>query len=134
MLAIDTSVALPLLVLTHEAHPAVVAWWGGRDLLLSGHALLETYSVLTRLPGDLRVAPHDASRLLRERFGAPLLLDQDTIRRLPDLLAARGIAGDAVYDAEIALAAVEHRVELATRDLRARATYETFGARVVVAT
>jgi len=33
----------------------------------------------------------------------------------------------------VALAAVEHDVDLATRDARARATYETVGARVIVA-
>jgi hypothetical protein len=30
----------------------VVRWWNGRDLALCGHAVAETYSVLTRLPGD----------------------------------------------------------------------------------
>jgi hypothetical protein len=49
-LATDTSVAGPLLVQTHAAHAAVVRWWAGRDVALSGHALVETYAVLTRLP------------------------------------------------------------------------------------
>ena len=66
--ALDTSVAVPLLVQTHAAHAAVVRWWGGREVALSGHALAETYSVLTRLPGDIRMAPPDAARLLEDRF------------------------------------------------------------------
>lgn len=70
-LAVDTSVAIPLLVQTHSAHGSVVRWWDRREIALSGHALAETYSVLTRLPGDLRMAPADAARLLRERFAAP---------------------------------------------------------------
>jgi toxin FitB len=49
---------------------------------------------------------------------------------LPELFAELGIAGDAVYDA---LAAAEHDAELATRDARARATYEAIGVRVVTA-
>jgi predicted nucleic acid-binding protein len=132
-LAVDTSVAVALLVQTHRAHGSVVRWWAGRELALSGHALAETYSVLTRLPADLRLAPADAARLLDERFAAPLLLGLDTAGRLPEVLSLLGIAGGAVYDALVALAAVEHGARLATRDARARPTYETVGVRVVVA-
>ncbi|HET6551059.1 MAG TPA: type II toxin-antitoxin system VapC family toxin [Solirubrobacter sp.] len=132
-LALDTSVAIPLLVQTHREHAAVVRWWNNRDAALSGHAAVETYSVLTRLPGDLRLAPRDAARLIRERFTPPLLLGAATAARLHDLLADLDIAGGAVYDALVALAAIEHNAELATRDARARATYEILGARVVTA-
>lgn len=131
--ALDTSVAIPLLVQTHRAHAAVVRWWDDREIALCGHALAETYSVLTRLPGDLRVAPDDAARLLRERFVEPLVLGADVAGHLPDVLSRLGVAGGAVYDALVALAAAEHGAELATRDARARATYEAVGVRVVVA-
>ena len=130
---LDTSVAVPLLVRTHRAHAAVVRWWDGRDVALSGHALAETYSVLTRLPGDVRLAPADAARLLDERFVEPLLLGPGVARRLPDVLGRLGIAGGAVYDALVALAAAEHGADLATRDARAKATYETVGVRVILA-
>jgi len=127
--AVDASVAIPLVVQTHRAHAVVTGWWASRELVLSGHALPETYSVLTRLPGDLRMAPADAARLIEQRFGPPLLLG---LERLPDVLSEKGIAGGAVYDALVALAAAEHGVELATRDARAKTTYEAVGARVVV--
>ncbi len=132
-LALDTSVAVPLLVQTHAAHAAVVRWWAGREVALSGHALAETYSMLTRLPGDLRMAPSEAARLLDDRFSPPLLLGPETARRLPDVLSRMEIAGAAVYDALVALAALEHKADLATRDARARDTYEKVGARVVIA-
>ncbi len=112
-LALDTSVAIPLLVQTHRDHAAVSRWWDHREAALSGHALAETYSVLTRLPGDVRVAPADAARLIRARFAAPLLLGETTLARLPDVLREFGIAGGAVHDALMALAAVEHDAELA---------------------
>ena len=131
--AVDTSVAVPLLVQTHRAHNAVVRWWNGRQVALAGHALAETYSVLTRLPGDVRVAPGDAARLLRERFTEPLLLDAEVAGRLADVLSEFGITGGAVYDAMVALAAAEHGADLATRDARARITYETVGVRILVA-
>ena len=124
---------MPLLVKTHEAHAGVVRWWAAREVALSGHALAETYSVLTRLPGDLRVAPADAAQLLRDRFSPPLLVDPGTMSRLADVLSRLDIAGGAVYDALVALAAVEHKVVLATRDARARDTYEKVGATVVIA-
>jgi toxin FitB len=110
-----------------------VHWWDGREVALSGHALAETYSVLTRLPGDLRLDPIDAARLMRDRFGTPLVLGATEYARLPEALSRLGIAGGAVYDALVALAAVEHDADLATRDLRAKGTYEALGARVIVA-
>ncbi len=132
VIAIDTSVAIPLLVQTHSAHGAVVAWWQRRAVALSGHAAVETYSVLTRLPGDLRLTPADAARLLSSRFATPLGLKPRDAARLPDVLASFGIAGGAVYDAIVALAAAENGCVLATRDGRARLTYDALGAEIDV--
>jgi predicted nucleic acid-binding protein len=133
VLALDTSVAVPLLVRTHRAHRDIVRWWSGREVRLCGHALAETYSVLTRLPGDLRHAPADAARLIAERFAPALTLSPDAAAAVPQRLSALGVAGGAVYDALVALAAVEHAATLATRDARARSTYEVVGAQVVLA-
>jgi toxin FitB len=130
--AVDTSVAVPLLVRSHYDHAAVVRWWAGQEIALSGYALAETYSVLTRLPGDARLAPADAARLLSARFSAPLVLSSSHTRQLPDTLARLGVAGGAVYDALVALAAKEHGAALATRDARARGTYEAVGVEVIV--
>ena len=132
-LALDTSVAVPLLVQTHAAHDEVVEWWGGKEVALSGHALVETYSVLTRLPAGVRVEPADAARLLGDRFAPPMLLGSEVAGRVTDVLSGLGIAGGAVYDGLVALAALENEADLATRDLRAVATYETMGVRVVIA-
>lgn len=131
-LGIDTSVAIPLLVETHVEHAAVERWRAGRELSLCGHALAETYSVLTRLPGDVRLTAPDAARLIAERFGNPLLLSTKAMRTLPKTLAVAGIAGGAVYDAMIGIAARESGLRLATRDGRARATYEAVGANIIV--
>ena len=132
--AVDTSVAVPLLVRSHLDHASVVRWWNGQELALSGHALAETYSVLTRLPGDARLAPADAARLLNARFSPPLVLSRSRTRKLPDTLSRLGIAGGAVYDALVALAAKEHGTALATRDARARGTYDAVGVKVIVVT
>src|SRR5689334_18017493 len=52
LVALDTSVAVPLLLRNHAAHSEVVRWWDRREVVLSGHAAVETYAVLTRLPGN----------------------------------------------------------------------------------
>lgn len=127
VVGVDTSVAIPLLVQTHRAHSTVVDWWGGRSVALSGHALVETFSVLTRLPGDIRLTPVDAAQLLSTRFAAPLLLDSDDAAQLPSLLADFGVAGGAVYDAIVGLAAARNHCSLATRDARAQLTYAAVG-------
>lgn len=101
-------------------------------MALSGHALVETYSVLTRLPGDIRLEPADAARLLSERFEVPMLLKPSDANRLPDILARLNIAGGAAYDAIVALAAMTNHRALATRDARALTTYQAVGVEVDV--
>jgi predicted nucleic acid-binding protein len=120
---LDTSVAVPLLLTSHVAHRSVSAALGDREAALAGHALHETYSVLTRLPGDARVAPADAVRLLGERFETAAVLDARSVRSAPAVLAAAGVAGGATYDGLIALAARSAGLPLATRDRRASSTY-----------
>jgi predicted nucleic acid-binding protein len=131
-IAVDTSVAVPPLVRSHQHHADVVRWWNGQELALSGHALAETYSVLTRLPGDARLAADDAARLLDARFAAPVVLGGTAAKQVHNMLSRLGIAGGAVYDALVALAAAEHGLPLATRDARARGTYDAVGAKVIL--
>jgi predicted nucleic acid-binding protein len=117
--AVDSSVAVPLLVATHDDHAAVARWARGRSLALTAHSVAETYSVLTRLPEGLRAEPGEVARAMAADFASPLLVGDDTLRRLPTVLAERGVAGGAVYDALVALAAAECGAVLATRDTRA---------------
>lgn len=131
-LAFDTSAAVALLVRSHPAHRAVRRHLGGRDAALTGHSLAETYSVLTRLPGDARVSTTDAVALIHANFGPPLLADPGDTTDLPAVLAPLGIAGGAVYDALVALAARAHGCRLATRDARAAGTYAALGVAIEV--
>jgi predicted nucleic acid-binding protein len=130
--AVDTSVAVPLLVRSHQSHSEVVRWWSGQEITLSGHALAETYSVLTRLPGDARLSADDAARLLDARFTTPLTLSGPQSAKVHTVLSSLGIVGGAVYDGLVALAAKEHGVPLATRDARARGTYDAVGIEVII--
>lgn len=132
--AVDTSVAVPLLVERHPAHCEAWRWVAARsaELVLCGHALPETYSVLTRLPGDARVAGSDAARLVDDVFDVKAGLPQELAASLHRRLADAQVVGGAVYDAMVAVAATHHELPLATRDARARATYEALGAVVEV--
>jgi predicted nucleic acid-binding protein len=127
VVAVDTSVAVPLLVAGHEHHAWVAEWARGRTLCLSGHGLAETYAVLTRLPGDARVSASDAVRLIDENFAQPLVRSARAARTSHRECASKGVTGGATYDALVASAAREHGVPLATRDARARSTYEAVG-------
>mgnify|MGYP000983427537 FL=1 len=120
--AVDTSVAVALLVASHEAHRAVQQWATGRSLCLSGHALVETYSVLTRLPGDARVSPSDAVALIDENFVGSLILPADVAVEVHRKMAHLGITGGATYDALVAMAARRAGLVLATRDARPRSS------------
>lgn len=128
--ALDTSVAIPLLVRGHPAHRAVIRWAGDHDLVLAGHAQVETFSVLTRLPDALRLDASAALRAIRAGFGAPVH------PRHPDAalqrIADADITGGAVYDAMVAIAAEDAGVPLATSDARAVPTYARIGVRVVI--
>lgn len=54
-------------------------------------------------------------------------------RRLPGVPSRMEIADASLYDALVASAAVNHKVDLPTPDARARDTYDKVGARVVIA-
>lgn len=129
-IAVDTSVAVPLLVASHPEHDAVVAWAERRSLRLTGHSLAETFAVLTRLPGDARVAPEDAITLIDSNFADVVVASQEAVADVHRLFARSGVAGGATYDGLVAIAAREHGIALATRDARARSTYEALGVSV----
>ena len=124
---VDTSVAVPLVLAGHPAHHDVNAAIDGRALRLAAHAQLETYSVLTRLPGDARLAPRDACQLLADRFGEPSPLSESSVLALVVTLSEIGIAGGAVYDALIGVTALEAGEVLLTRDRRAILTFSALG-------
>lgn len=127
MLAVDTSVAVPLMLRSHSWHKSVSSVLRGQTLLLSGHSLAETYSVLTRLPGDSRLTPADAADLIEVRFGEALLPHPASAAGLHRELSELGIGGGAVYDALVGLAVRDRGLVLATRDVRARGTYALLG-------
>ena len=127
--AVDTSVSIPLLLAGHEQHDAVVVAVGNRELLLAGHAAIETFAVLTRLPVSERVTPHDAMTLMNDVF-AGVCEVSTTTAAVVQRIASAGIGGGAVYDALVGMACVDNDLMLLTRDERALPTYAALGVRV----
>lgn len=68
VVAVDTSVAVAVVLAGHQFHDHVTNALAGSTLHLAGHAAVESYSVLTRLPVGERLSPSDARSLLREAF------------------------------------------------------------------
>lgn len=109
--ACDTSVAIAALDPAHEAHAVCRRALVDLRPALSGHAVFETYSVLTRLPLPLRLTAAQATSVLAAAFPADCWLD------------AAGMSGGSVYDALVGQASVANRRTLLTRDRRAERTY-----------
>lgn len=130
VLLLDTSAAIALVLEDHDAHAATVAAVAGRRLGLSGHAWFETYSVLTRLPGDLRRSPADAERLIAHNFPERAFLGESETAALGGELARLGISGGSVYDALVCAAARQHDHPLLTRDTRARPIHGAMGVKL----
>ncbi|MGH9056287.1 MAG: PIN domain-containing protein [Acidimicrobiales bacterium] len=125
-LAVDTSVVIPSLVTTHEAHQAARRVLDD-DPAIPAHVAVEAYSVLTRLPLPLRVRGPVAVDLLARTFPVVLTMREETQSRLVATLAAAGVRAGAVYDGVVGLTALEAGTLLCTRDRRARPTYEALG-------
>lgn len=122
----DTSVLVPALVSWHPDHEHVRAAMVDRVTVLTAHVLLETYSVLTRLPAPHRIAPADAAAAVAFAI-ATVALPADGHRELIVELSRQGIRGGAVYDALVGATARHHDLLLLTRDRRARAAYDVVG-------
>lgn len=126
MIAADTSVLVAAFASWHESHAAALA--ALPDVRLVGHCVVETYSVLTRLPPPHRVPPPLAAGWLdRIATTTPLTLPPRQLRDLPGRMTDRGIAGGAAYDALVAATALHHAAELVSLDVRAVATYRSIG-------
>lgn len=122
----DTSVVVAALLAWHPLHhEAATALRDARGLV--AHVLLETYSVLTRLPAPHRVDAALAGRALANLTVPVLELPGPEQAALVASLPALGVRGGATYDALVAATARHHEVLLVSADLRARRVYEGLG-------
>lgn len=136
MIAVDSSVIIAGLLSWHEFHErafsALEKAIASGTLLVPLAALVESYSVMTRLPSPHRLRPEIAHQLLRDSFRDAVVVALSPKKAWTFLgeCAAGAVAGGRVYDAVIAHAALEGRAqELLTFNPR---DFETFTDRIAI--
>jgi predicted nucleic acid-binding protein len=128
-LAVDSSVVVPALDTSHEAHERVATFLEqAGELRLITHVALETYHVLTRVRPHRRLPPSAVVEALRSTFPGPLVgLTAEDYWAVVALAPSLGIVGGAIFDALIGSAAHRAALGLVSRDRRAAATYAALG-------
>ncbi|MGN7860418.1 PIN domain-containing protein [Microbacterium sp. 22303] len=129
-LLLDTSAALAVLRDASPSHDVAFELTQGLTLGLAGHAQFETYSVLTRLPGDNRLSAAYAAQVIAREFPVSAALSPGVARDAVTTLSQAGIAGGAIYDGLVGLAAKAAGVPLLSCDRRAIGTYAALGVDV----
>lgn len=95
---------------------------------MPAHVLVETYSVLTRLPPPHRAPASIVAEFLVEWFeDPPLVLPPRAHVRLVEEAASTAISGGSIHDALIAATVRHAKARLLTRDRRAVVVYEKLG-------
>lgn len=128
MQVIDTSIVIGAVV---HSDPAIKSRC--RDVIddspgATAHVLAESYASLTALPGNLRLTPAAARRLLGDMFPQdPMTLSAQGHLRALDLMSGAGVPGGAIYDCLIAETAREHGAHIVSLDARAARTYALAG-------
>ncbi len=108
--ALDSSYLVPLLSDWHTHHLKTLRsyqHWRDRDaqIVLPVHAILECYSVLTRVPAPYRLSPDIARQTMQESFANSALIVGVKSVGVWDRIesfARLGLGGGQVYDALIA--------------------------------
>jgi predicted nucleic acid-binding protein len=110
---LDSSCMVAAVCTWHEHHSAAVGaietrFRRGERLAVAGHALAETYAVLTRLPAPHRLSPADAWALVEANFiehARTVALSAAAYAKILRGLASQAIGGGRTYDALIAACA-----------------------------
>ena len=96
---------------------------------IPAHVLIETYSVLTRLPAPHRADPQIVADYLEQFADRVLVLPPHSHSELIHQLPQLGVSGGAIYDALVGATAREADSVLMTRDRRASLVYDALGVR-----
>jgi predicted nucleic acid-binding protein len=110
---LDSSCMVAAVCAWHEHHAAAAnaietRFGRGEHLAVAGHALAETYAVLTRLPAPHRLAPADAWALIEANFveqSSTVALGAAAYPKVLRRLAKQAVGGGRTYDALIAACA-----------------------------
>lgn len=121
----DTSVIVAAALQSGAGHAESRAAIRAFDAAAAGHAWIESYSVLTRLPSDARLSSADAATVLHSVVPRTRPLSADEQLDFAGWLKGSVVVGGAVYDALVGWAAKCAGLPLLTRDARALPTYRS---------
>jgi predicted nucleic acid-binding protein len=128
--AVDTSVVIAGLCSWHPDHELARRHLAARPVGIL-HVVTEAYSVITRLPGNRKVAPDIAHQAIASVFQATLVaLPESAVLPLLGRLAESGVHGGATYDAIVGETARLAGLTLTSLDIRAQRTYAAVGVAV----
>ena len=106
----DSNVVLSAVLDWHplnpRALPVIQHALANDQVLLPQRVILESYSVMTRFPSPLRVAPYAAYDLLYGTFGSCRVISSRDVWEFLEQRDHR-TAGGRIYDADIAVTAIE---------------------------
>jgi predicted nucleic acid-binding protein len=125
--ALDTSVVIAAFAPWHEAHTAARRAVTP-EAVVPAHVVLETYSVLTRMPAPFRMDGATVAEYLARQWGGRVIApDADLYESLTAAAARAGVTGGGTYDALVGLTAHSFGHLLLSLDLRAEGTYRSMG-------
>jgi len=108
-IGVDSSVIVAAVHANHPRHPIAANWlvqaFARHELVVCHHSVLETYAVLTSLPGSLRVTPPEARELLATTVRATMSVAEfrpESIWTTVDSLVSGAVPGGRSYDAFVA--------------------------------
>jgi toxin FitB len=128
----DTSVIVAAALQSGAGHIEAREALRSSDAAAAGHAWIESFSVLTRLPFDVRLSGPDAARVLDSVVPITRVLTAEEHGGFMEWVKKGGVVGGAVYDALVAWVAKCAALPLLTRDSRAVPTYRAVGVEILL--
>jgi predicted nucleic acid-binding protein len=106
IIGVDSSIIIAGVHANHPLHALAANWivhnLSVHKLLAPHYSVLESYAVLTRLPGDLRITPSEARNLLTTTVSNNMIVprfDAESIWATIDTMVISSVAGGRSYDA-----------------------------------
>jgi predicted nucleic acid-binding protein len=128
----DTSAIVASVLASSTDHQQCVAAIRDTSAAAAGHAWFESFSVLTRLPVDVRLTGEQAGKVLAGATASVRHLSKTEEAEFARWLSGGAVVGGAVYDALVGWVARCANLPLITRDVRALATYRALDIDVLL--
>ncbi len=127
MIAVDSSLVIAALSPWHESRE-IAAQYCRDDAYVPAHCLIESYSVLTRMPQPLQISGKVAAKALTLQWDLrKLVLSEESHASMLSDFAQAGVVGGSTYDGPVALTVRAFECSLFPLDRRAERTYRRLG-------